>query len=616
MKKKMRITKKTAALLAFLAMSTSGGFELWSQEADDDFVVPLDQDFSKPIETVAADAPASGGGNSVKMGLWTEIKSDNVSLIRNVSDGTKKGYEFDNSHFYGEMNWWFWGKPNSWFTLDAEVGVLNFDKTLYQANSYGANVPDVTWADGFQELVSMPFSLIKGGNDETPGVFNKLGLNLETSFIDVRFGYGKLKKNGMSQFAGIYNVIDQEEYVGDGYTELKNGKNLREFGDVKIDALVAFSRMNVGGSTYGMYDYIDAKYSDLAELALTFGSTTTEEQLFFYDRTNNNAGSVYAAVTPIDGLKAEFHALGFFNAEHHLSAATGAIAGRISYEADSWKVSVKESAAGEFANSVWGSDGKAHDDINADTFTTQIDLWKRLDNLPLGLSFGLDQGITFYDTDGDEPDKRDYRFRTEPYADFDLDPIFSHGLTFGTYGVFTIDKIAEKVSADQEIATALHEIGFEVKAANLAKYLKKITFDYAIKNKYTTEDSFDEKYTQWTSGNSYSLNKSYHSIIVDADITDRLGLNAGAIVRAGNDDDTNVPFAFSLGARFKQLPLPGKPMLWAHFTYGMNPYEDNGYSLYRYDEANEKYQHRTYRLNSLDSEATKSHISVGLIWDL
>ena len=48
----------------------------------------------------------------------------------------------------------------------------------------------------------------------------------------------------------------------------------------------------------------------------------------------------------------------------------------------------------------------------------------------------------------------------------------------------------------------------------------------------------------------------------------------------------------------------------------MNPYEDNNYSIYRRDEALEKWEHRTYLMNTLDGDTNTSHISLGLIWDL
>ena len=148
MKKMKTNLKKAIAVLAGAAM----GFSAFAQEATDGFIVPLGEDFSKPA-AAGGEAPAESGGagpfKDLKMGLWVETQSVNESLIRNLSDKKKKGYEFDNAHFITEANWWFWGKLSDSAFLKSEIAVLDFDKTLYQENTYAANVPDVTWGDGF-----------------------------------------------------------------------------------------------------------------------------------------------------------------------------------------------------------------------------------------------------------------------------------------------------------------------------------------------------------------------------------------------------------------------------------------------------------------------------------
>ena len=622
MKKILRKMKKPSALLALTLLSLS----LFAQEADDGFVVPLGEDLSNAIGSSGAegnlgfgDAPSdnTGGGTTtsttaaapsrnIQMGLWIETQSDNVALIRNVKDGTKSGYEFDNAHFLTEANWWFWGEVKKGITLDAEISVLNFDKTLYQASTYGANVPDVTWGDGFQTLSSMPFSFVKNGNDNEIGAFNKLGLNLATPFIDIRLGYGKLKENGMSTFKGIYTVIDRWDSVEDGYTELKNGRELREFGDFKIDALAAFSQMRNGsGNPYGLYDYLDVKYADLAEAAVTFGSVTSEEQLFLYNRTNKNAVSGYAALTPISPLKLEGHWLGTFGTDQKIGGDSMAGAGKISWNAESWNVNVMESIAGVNAHSVWGSDGETYDDINADTWTSWINAFKSFGVEKLPFALGLDEAVTV--NDSDNMSEGLVTFRTEPYADLNFENLFGKSLTAGLYGVVKTDRLAKETSEDRNVVTYLDEIGLELSAADVLTF-KKFTFDYALSYARGDWNASDEK---------YPLEMTYHSIMANAQITDPLNVHVGSIVR--NDAthaDTNVPFAFAVGMSVKKVPLPGRPMLWVHFTYSMNPYEDNNYSLYRADDSQNNPLHRTYLLNTLNEDTTTSHISIGLIWDL
>ena len=123
MKKRM---KKTTALLLSLALAAS----TFAQEADDGFVVPLDEDFSKAVIADPA-AVAAGPMSNVKQGLYIKLTSSNKSLIRDIATGEKKGYEFDNSHLISEANWWFWGDITPKFHLDTEISAWKFDKTLY-----------------------------------------------------------------------------------------------------------------------------------------------------------------------------------------------------------------------------------------------------------------------------------------------------------------------------------------------------------------------------------------------------------------------------------------------------------------------------------------------------
>lgn len=626
-----RNVNKIKKLAAAITLGLVSAFA-FAQEANDGFVVPLEEDFSKPA---AQNAESTNNGvlnkvksvienSQMKQGLWIELASKNNSLIRNVSDGTKKGYEFDNSHFTGEFNWWFWGQINKYFQLDAEIGVLKFDKTLYQANTYGDNVADVTWGDGFQSLGEMFFSPLKEGNDDGVGAFNKFALNMATPFVDARFGYGDLKANGMSQFEGIFNVIDRWNYVGDGYMELKNGSSVKEFGDVKIDALAALSEMKKdSGYPFGTYNYLDVKYSDLVEGALTFGSGTTRDELFYYNKSYVNAFSTYLAVNPIDPLKLEGHIIKTWGTDVDTND-TIALAGRAGWKAETWNVRVMQSAAGKNVNSVWGSEGQDYDNINVNTATTQVDLEKGFELPQVDFSIGLDETVTYVLTDEDGTDVASYKgftsFRTQPYADIDLNKIINQNVKIGLYSVFDFDRIsnhqADSLSESRKFVSSVDELGIEF---NLADFfgLKKATFDYALKNKWNS-NSDDFSTRTWTGGSSYDLGRMYHSLMLNVEFNDKYAAHFGAVVRNDkDDDDTNVPFAFAVGGSIRKIPLPGHPMLWVHATYSLAPYEDNNYTLYRADDPLERASHRTYLLNTLDySSVTNSEISVGLIWDL
>jgi len=141
--------KRKILKAAGLALMAGG---IFAQAANDGFVVPLDEDLTKAVTASPAAAAPAAGSSSVAQGIWIETTSDSKALIRDIATGKKKGYEFDNSHFLSNANWWFWGDINKSFHLDAEISVWDFDKTLYQANTFGANVPDVSWGDDFRVL--------------------------------------------------------------------------------------------------------------------------------------------------------------------------------------------------------------------------------------------------------------------------------------------------------------------------------------------------------------------------------------------------------------------------------------------------------------------------------
>lgn len=584
----------TAAAFALLTASAFG------QAANDGFVVPLDEDLTKAVVESAAPA-AAAGNSSILQGIWIETTSDSKALIRDVASGKKKGYEFDNSHFLSNANWWFWGDINKSFHLDAEIAVWDFDRTLYQANTYGANVPDVSWGDGLQSMAELFFAPLREGNDNGLGAFNKMGLTLATPYVDVKVGYGNLKANGMTHFKGIFTTIDRWNDVGDGFLEITNGKYIQEFGEFKVKALAALSEMkNVQSQPFGMYDLVDVKYADKAEVALTFGSTTSKENLFYYNKANTNAVSLYGAFNATPELKLELHGMGTFGTEIDLNADSLAYAGKVSYAGSFFGAALTGTYAAENANSVWGSDGQAYDDINADTVTGQLDF----NITPVEfLTFSLDQGFKAEDTSalGDGL----VNFRCQPQLDFDLNSLAGVDVTIGTYGVVNIDRLAKDVNASQNIVPYFEEAGIEVIASEVG-FAKKIRFDYGTKMLYETNAASD----------GYDRTYFYNSLMIDADLNDKVSVHIGGLFNTLKDsDDSFIPAAVACGVKINSVPLPGHPFFWAHFTYGMNPYEDNNYSLYRADDPLNNATHRTYLLNTLDAE-NASRIALGLIWSL
>lgn len=586
----------TAACLALVTAALS------AQAASDGFVVPLDEDLTKAVSAEsAAPAAVSASSSSVSQGIWIETTSTNKALIRDVATGKKKGYEFDNSHFLSNANWWFWGDINKSFHLDAEISVWDFDKTLYQANTFAANVPDVSWGDGLQSIGSIFFAPITEASDNGAGSFNKMKIELKTPVVNVKAGMGGLKENGMLNFKGLFTVIDRWDDVGDGFLELSNGSSISEFGDFKVQLLAGFSRMlNVKSQPYGMYDLLDIKYSDKAELAFTFASSTTKEKLFYYNESNANAFSVYAMYNITDSIKAQAHVLASFASDVELNSDALAYAGKVSYAGDKINLALSATYAGQYVNSVWGSDGQTYDDINADKLTGQLDFSYQVMDF---LNISLDESFTAEGTDALGEDL--INLRSQPQIDFELSGLIDKDIVIGAYGVINADRPAKEVNADQSILPYFSEAGLEVTAEGLA-FAKKIVFDYGVSRSVLLNEA----------GDAYETEGLCNSLMIAADINDKLTVNLGGLFNTLKDSDESfIPFGLALGIKVNSIPLPGNPMFWTHFTYAMNPYEDNNYTLFRADDPSNKAGHRTYLLNTLDTE-NASRISLGLIWNL
>ena len=590
--------KKVISAFAAVLICATAFAQNAEAEWDDSFYVDLNTDFTEEVSDLPAADAEGGKMSNVLQGIWIEATGKTNAIIRDIASGEKKGYEVDNQHFSSNANWWFWGDINKNFHLDAEIGVWKFDRVLYQADSYGANVPVVTWGDGLQGLGSMFFSPIYGMNDNGVGSLNKMGFGINSPYINVKVGYGALQANGMSEFTGIYNVIDRWLDVGKGFTEVSNGKKLQKIGDIKINVLAALSRMR---GTYGMYDILDVRFGEDYRTVATFGSKTTAEELFYYNEDNLNAASLYFMANP-GSLKLEAHGLASFGTGLAFDSSVLAGALRAGYTGETLELSVKGSWAGKNVNSVWGSDGQTYDDINADTITGKLDFaWQPKEFITLG----LDETVTLNNVEALSDGL--LNIRTQPLLDFDLNSLTDLDLTASTYAVLNIDRLAAATSENREMVYSFTEAGLELTAKDLAPSLKKLVFDYAV--------TFD--FEDWKEGSSYDIGVTYNSFMLAADITDNLNLHGGAILRNKKaEDPTFVPFGFALGAKLASIPLPGAPAFWMHFCYGMNPYSENNYSLYRADNWMNKAAHRTYLLNSLYEDYTNSQLGIGFIWNI
>lgn len=568
-----------------------------AQEIEDEFYIDLDADLTN-LETEQQIESVSEKKSNIAQGLWLETTSITNAIIRDLATGEKSGYEIDNSHFMSNANWWFWGNVTPNIDLDAEIAVWNFDKPIYQANSYGANIPVVTVGDGLQSILAMPFSFLYNGNTDEIGALSKMGFTLRTPLVDIKLGSGNLQENGMSEFTGIYTVLDRWPNVGKGFTEIKNGKSFKKIGQTQIDVLVALSMMK---GTYGFYDIVSANWNDTFKLAGTFASYTTEEELFYYNKENINAVSLYTFYAPIDVLSFELHALNSFGTSIENPANAYALAGRIQGNFNSFWFSVSESFAGSEVNSAFGVDGTSYDDINANTLTTQLLCAWDTNSI---FFIELDELLSVHDTN--DLSNGFINLRSQLNIDFDFASLIQKNMTIGLYGVYGLDRLDTATSQTQNVIPYFDEAGIQYTAYDFS-FIKKLQFDYA----------YSVSYKSWEEGKSYKTDVLYNSCMLGADLTDTVSAHLGSLIRLKQEADASfVPFGIAAGLKINKIPILGNPLFWIHATYGMNPYSENNYSLYRADNSMNKNSHRTYLLNDVYENYTTSQIGFGLIWNI
>jgi len=527
--------------------------------------------------------------SSFYQGLWIETSSNNTFLIRDIANGEKAGFEFDRAAIYTKANWWFWADFASKFQLDAEIGIWELDLPLYQANSFGGNVPDTTWTDGFQGLLSVLFAPLFGLNRQNVGGFNKMGFGITSPFVKARFGYGLLKDGGMSEFTGIYNVIYRWDDVGRGYTELHLGDKLTKIGDnATLNFFAGLSRMR---AEYGVYSLATASFFDKVDLAASFTSTTNSGELFRYNEQNENAYSLYASWKVLDSLRFSVHGLSSFGTGIVGGfVASSAIALGAAYKTGIWAGDLTLSIAGRDSRTVWGDD----DTLVPDSLSAYLVQWFTVNDT---FKIGLDTKASFFNTaqfsDGL------INIRNQPMLDLSFEKLG----TLSLYGVLQLDRIALLDDLKQPWAFWFEEAGLEF-TWNEIPFMKKIVFDYAVLMEYT----------DWNKG--YDFNIMYNSVMLSGEINDKLSATIGSIIRVGSLSPPGSMLGLAFGASIKTDWKFGAPRFWAHIAYGMDPYEDNNYTLYRADDPLNDPVYRTYMLKTLNEFTDKCRISIGLIWEL
>ena len=590
-----------------IAACLAGALFLFGLSAQEDFS-DLDAMFNQDLsaqQSANSDGDGSGaaqGGQPLKMGMWIRVYGDSKFITRDKKNGTEKGYEFDKLSLVSKANWWFYGDLGK-FHLDAEVGVWKFDNTMYQANSYAGNIPTVTWGDGAQNLISRFWAPVSGMNDNTAGMFNKLGFKIQNPWVNTFIGYGELKDNTLTNWTGIYKTIYNYRDVGKGGIELSNGSRWSDFGDVKLKTMVGLSRSR---AQYGSYSLVSVDLFDKANVSATFGSTTNKAELFRYDEQNTNAASLYASYNFTDAAKAEAHGMytwgtdisGWFGQQ-----AAGAI--KLSYTTEKFSARASQSYAGSKAATVWGID----ETVGLDSLYTLAGASYKITD---AFSLGMDYDMKFSDTENLADGHKNFRFM--PMFDVEMEPLLSIPLSIKTYAAANLDIIEASVNSSKPSTFTFDEAGIEIAYEPKFAFLQKLVFDYAAKASYDSLSSGDSSYTH---------DIFYNTIMLEAQITERLGANFGALIKSKNgaDDGSFVPVGLAFGVNYQTKWEKIKhPRVYAQFLYGMDPYEDYDYELFRADSYKNAYvPHRTFLPNTWSDSANQflaeSHVRLGIIWD-
>ena len=422
------------------------------------------------------------------------------------------------------------------------------------------------------------------------GGFNKLGFTISSPYVKSRFGYGLLKGGGMSEFTGIYNVINRWDDVGRGYTELHLGDGLTKIGDnVTVNFFAGLSRMR---AEYGVYSVLNAAFSEKTRAAATFVSTTNSGELFRYNEQNENAYSLYASYKALDFLTVSLHGLSSFGTEikgDFMESSAGAA--RAEIETEMWSGDLIASIAGPDVKTVWGDD----DTVEPDAFSLGLVQWFKLSGDDFKI--GLDTYAAFFNTEKFSDGL--VSMRNQPMIEYSFKNQMDIDMSLSVYSVLRFDRIALADDPKQPWAFWFEEAGLEF-TWNDAPFMKKLVFDYAVLMQYK----------DWNKG--YDLDIMYNSVMLSADVTDTVSATLGAIIRV----DSPSPVGVAVGASVKTNWKFGKPRLWTHIAYGMDPYEDNNYTLYRADDPLNRPLYRTYMLKTLNEFTDKCRISIVLIWEL
>lgn len=589
--------RKILACLGACALAAGG---LAAQDGvDDSFEIPLEIDMS--VAPAADPAPGAAGAKSpLSMGLWLEASQDSAFLTRDIATGEKAGLEYDSTILSTKANWWFWGPVAEGLVLDLEVGLWEADLPLYQADSYGANVPLTTLTDGVQGLAGILFAPLWGLNGEASPGINKFLAKLQGPLVAVSLGYGEVPDEKRRELTGIFSVIDQWDDAGKGFLELEAGDAPKHpGGDVNLDFLGGFSRTR---GEYGMYGFVRGGFTGIFDLLVHAGSTSTSTELFRYDEQNDNAAGLMASFHPFPGLELALHGIaGFGTAQGAMAPDNSALGFRALLDLGTFRMEALQTWAGAGVSTVWGDDTSLH----ADAFHS---LLKPALELQPGVIAGLQADLDL--ADAWAPVNALATLDAEPWVDLDFGKILGQGFRTRAYGRMTGERIAPATDSSQPVTAYLSEAGLAFATGRMEGLWEALDVRWALIHQPGDWDS--------TSA-SLAAGMLYNSLTLTLDLDASFALTAAALVRTdlGGADASLVPFGAGIGAwwatPWKDL---GSPRLWAQAAWGLDPWKDDHRTLYRTDDPDYAADHLTWSLVDLEEATGLMHLRAGLVWDL
>ncbi|AEE16124.1 glycogen-binding domain-containing protein [Treponema brennaborense] len=564
-----------------------------------------------PAASGAAAAPATG---KLKFQTWSML---GFQTKFNIKDGFETESAGINLKSYlkvgGDM------LPNMPVYIEVALAEQDGFENLYKKDS-------LSWGDGFQNLlVDTIFDPIYfyGGQEASKSYLGHLKLGLTTPYVEFATGYKYAKLPAHKNVS--WTTLDQDWEAGynsvGGFSAFTLGQALRQIGDVKINAQILPNRTaDRAGSQYGMAAWASAEYA---------GHYVDLQYNGAYGKTYKTIFDEVMEMDIIAGYSGKFGPIGvklnaLMNKYGDVKNADGTRAGytppssdvgtvysdadfidnfaanvQTSYGSDLITATLGYRMRGVQASMMYVEDGKADDhehikDQLGDRNSQRV--WLNLSSKPMSyLSVGLDTSVDMV-LDKNKTiafaDKDNLKLSVKPSAGLKLQELAGIDASVDVYGQMyynTKDKFADGTADGNQFK--LKEIGVKFALGALNDAVKGIDVMYGLDN-----------------DNDTAL---FNTLLAAVKLPMNVTAQAGFGIRTAKGDAANpdTPFGFFLGAS-TPLKVLQKPVLYAQFLYGMDPYKGFG-------DGQENFNLDGYTLDSgVGNWQNNAAVRVGMHWDL